>query len=297
MSDHGRSVDVFKPYKALYDPKAVSLETHDFMRRVLFDANAIQQTQKNRSAGEAVLMVRFAYDNGLPVTAVAGNAYVVNGKISLYGEYPAALAVSAGVVEPGSWDYHFELDGERLESIPLAILKKKLSDWPDALTAVVQCRQRPSGAPVRETFSVAQARFARLLGKSGPWSEYPWDMLIAKARARLLKKYFPEALHGATIYEDILGTRAAREPDFVERRRERPKDQLTRLLTEETQNAGSETETGGPAEGPESDGGADRGADPGDGEGAEGDSAVPVPDGEGGGEDGPDADSVEHLTF
>lgn len=102
------------------------------------------------------------------------NIAVINGKPGIFG--PAALAL-------------VESSGK------LADLDEKIEGTGDARAAVVTIQRRERR--VREfRFSVADAKRAGLWGKTGPWTQYPDRMLIARARGFALRDVFPDVLLG-----------------------------------------------------------------------------------------------------
>jgi hypothetical protein len=56
---------------------------------------------------------------------------------------------------------------------------------------------------VRREFSVADAKRAKLWGKSGTWTEYPDRMLMMRARAFAMRDSFADALRGIGIVEEL----------------------------------------------------------------------------------------------
>ncbi len=51
-----------------------------------------------------------------------------------------------------------------------------------------------------ETFSIEMAKRAGLLGKNGPWTQYPEAMLFARCLSAGMRTHCPDALGGATAY-------------------------------------------------------------------------------------------------
>jgi hypothetical protein len=56
--------------------------------------------------------------------------------------------------------------------------------------------------PERRTFSVADAKRAKLWFKAGPWTTYPDRMLQMRARGFAIRDTFPDALRGVIIAEE-----------------------------------------------------------------------------------------------
>jgi hypothetical protein len=78
----------------------------------------------------------------------------------------------------------------------------------DSLTAWCEAKRR-GASPVRQSFSVSDAKKANLWGKGGPWSQYPRRMLTWRARSWALRDAFPDVLRGLISYEEEIDTPAA----------------------------------------------------------------------------------------
>jgi hypothetical protein len=65
--------------------------------------------------------------------------------------------------------------------------------------------RRAYGDEIEETeatFSVADAKRAKLWGKSGPWTQYPKRMLAMRARGFAIRDAFPDAMRGMITAEE-----------------------------------------------------------------------------------------------
>lgn len=80
--------------------------------------------------------------------------------------------------------------------------------YPDAMTAFCEVT-RPDGEVIRATFSVADAKLAKLWGKTGrngeptPWVTYPKRMLKNRARAFALRDGCADMLRGVQVREEV----------------------------------------------------------------------------------------------
>lgn len=75
----------------------------------------------------------------------------------------------------------------------------------DVETQTATCTATRRGQPPHtQTFSAAEAKAAGLLGKKGPWSQYPRRMLQMRARSWCLRDLFPDALKGLSSAEEII---------------------------------------------------------------------------------------------
>ena len=124
------------------------------------------------------------------------NIAVINGRPSMYGDGPTALAYGNRQVEwIKEW---FELDGDTIEPNYPA-----LKDYPDGLTACWQTQRKDTSEPSPVTrFSVTDAKVANLWGKTGPWTQYPRRMLIMRARSWGLRDNYADALQGISQAEE-----------------------------------------------------------------------------------------------
>jgi hypothetical protein len=142
-----------------------------------------------------------------PMTAVRSIA-VINGLPGLYG--PAML----GVVEASGKlaDIDEGVTGEGLER----------HGWCTV--------QRVGRKPRTFKFSMEDAKKARLIGKPGPWTEYPDRMLLARARTFALRDVFPDVLLGlAYSAEELADIPAEQARDVTPPKAEPPAPQPPKL--------------------------------------------------------------------
>lgn len=133
---------------------------------------------------------------GLPLMASLQNIAVINGRPAVWGD--AQLAVVRNTHQLEAFDEWFERGPddkpERLARNPM--------DYPDDLRAV--CRVKRKGQePTEVAFSVADSKRAKLWGKEGPWTQYPFRMLKARARAFALRDQFGDTLRGFRSIEEL----------------------------------------------------------------------------------------------
>ena len=110
----------------------------------------------------------------------------------------------------------------------LAIINGRPALWGDAVIAIVRgsavcefiietddghaatCRVKRRGEQEQSrSFSTDDAKAAGLLGKQGPWSQYPKRMRQMRARAFALRDVFPDVLRGMPVAEELMDTPAA----------------------------------------------------------------------------------------
>lgn len=113
-----------------------------------------------------------------PMQALASIA-VINGRASLWGDAMPALMQRAG----HHIDVEIEGEGERA-------------------VAVATLTRGDTGKVIVRRFSMADAKRAGLLGKQGPWTQYPTRMLAHRARAWACRDGAADALMGLQVAEE-----------------------------------------------------------------------------------------------
>lgn len=149
-------------------------------------ANAIVASgfaPKGMEKPEAVLVaIQLGAEIGLTPMAALQNTAVINGRPAIYGDAALALVRSSGLLE----SYKEEEIGEA---------------GSDAHGYRVTAIRKGNQAAV-ETFTVADAKRAKLWGKAGPWSDYPKRMLRFRARGYVLRDLFGDILKGLRTVEE-----------------------------------------------------------------------------------------------
>lgn len=73
----------------------------------------------------------------------------------------------------------------------------------DRTRAICTVWRKGQAEPTTRTFSIADAKRAKLWGKPGPWTEYPARMLQMRARSFALRDAFPDVLKGLRTVEEL----------------------------------------------------------------------------------------------
>lgn len=130
-----------------------------------------------RKPGNCLIAMQWGSELGLKPLQAIQNIAVINGRPALWGDSVIALVRSSPLCE-------FVIE----------------SDDGHAAT----CRVKRRGEPEQSrTFSVDDAKAAGLLGKSGPWTQYPKRMRQLRARAFALRDVFPDVLRGLPVAEEL----------------------------------------------------------------------------------------------
>lgn len=133
---------------------------------------------QNRPEAVMAAMLQGASIGLAPMQALQYIA-VINGKPSLWGDALPALILAHG---------HFvdtSVEGEGDKMVATATLTRK------------------DGKQITRTFSMTDAKKANLIGKPGPWQQYPARMLQMRARAWAVRDGAPDALLGLAIAEEV----------------------------------------------------------------------------------------------
>lgn len=145
--------------------------------------------------GNILVAIQWGMELGLKPMQAMQNIAVINGRPSLWGDAVLALVRASPLCE-----YVYE-------SIENG-------------TATCRVKRRGEEEQVR-TFSDADAKQAGLIGKQGPWAQYPQRMKQMRARAFALRDVFPDVLKGMPIAEEI-ADHAPIEKDITPRGKQSP---------------------------------------------------------------------------
>jgi hypothetical protein len=75
-------------------------------------------------------------------------------------------------------------------------IETKIEGEGDKMVATVTAYRKGHKSPYIQKFSMADAKRAGLLGKAGPWTNYPQRMVVHRARSWALRDAFPDVLNG-----------------------------------------------------------------------------------------------------
>lgn len=163
--------------------------------KMLAGSNMVPQNYRGKSQ-DILVAVQWGYEVGLQPMQALQNIAVINGKPSIYGDAALALVkahpLCRGVTE------RLEGEGDNMKAV--CIVKRAYPDGEVEETV--------------KTFSVANAKKAKLWGKQGPWTQYPERMLAMRARGFAIRDAFPDAMKGIITQEEAQDM-PAQEPKNV----------------------------------------------------------------------------------
>lgn len=127
--------------------------------------------------------VQYGLEVGLTPMSALQNICVINGRPCIYGDGGTALVRASGKL--GQVRETFEGQG-------------------DETTAVCELERIDGGrvTKILGTFSIADAKRAKLWEKSGPWASFPKRMLMWRARTYAYRDGFADVLKGLTFREE-----------------------------------------------------------------------------------------------
>lgn len=186
-------------------------------------AEAEDMVPKQYRGKPKAIMVAMQYgaEVGLAPAQALQSIAVINGRPSMWGDRLLALIVASPLYV--NHDEYFEVfsdvvtkepdpnDPAKLVSKTVRVSERRAGLTVDDLkkddtTAICTFVRRGKPEPVTRRFSVGQAKKANLLGKEGPWQQYPDRMLQLRARGFAARDTFPDVLSGIQPAEEMRDT-------------------------------------------------------------------------------------------
>lgn len=144
-------------------------------------ANAVAQSglapQQLKTPEAITVAILTGLELGLPPMFALNKIAVINGRPTLWGDAIPGILWSRGF---------------------------KLREWQDGDAAYCEVT-RPSGEMITRSFSVGDAKAAKLWGKQGPWQMFPDRMLAMRARSFAARDGAADVLGGLYVAEEIDG--------------------------------------------------------------------------------------------
>jgi hypothetical protein len=145
------------PAASPYDFTPTNLQEAMQLAKMLSESNLVPKAYVGKP-GDCLIAMQHGHEIGLKPSQALQSIASINGKPSIYGDAGKALLLSRGC---------------RIDELDIEDVKA---------TGVARCViTRSSGARTERSFSVDDAKAAKLWGKDGPWSNYPQRMLMWRA--------------------------------------------------------------------------------------------------------------------
>ncbi len=154
-----------------------------FAQYVVSSGLAPKSFNTDNPVAAVLVALQMGAELGLTPMASLQNIAVINGRPSVWGDAMLAVCRASGIFDEQVFDEHFEGQG-------------------DQLTAVCTVRRLPNGKPTTRTFSMQDAKEAKLLEKDGPWKQYRRRMLQMRARSWACRDAFSDTLRGFKCAEE-----------------------------------------------------------------------------------------------
>lgn len=208
------------------------------LAQILARSELVPKGYRNKPA-DVLVAIQYGIEVGFAPMQALQSIAVINGRASVWGDGFLALLMSSPLYK--DHDEYYEVGGERRDGLTLEELKR------DDSTAVCAFWRRGKGTPVVRRFSVGQARKAGLLGKEGPWTNYPDRMMAMRARSWAGRDAFPDLLRGIRTAEEALD--APPDDDVIEMVQPRRASQAANVpaIPATLPDSGRGTATGGAA--------------------------------------------------
>ena len=147
--------------------------------KYLADSDLVPKDFKGKPAN-CLIAMQWGAEIGLQPLQALQNLAVINGRPALWGD--AVIAIVRG-----------------------SPLCEYVQESDDGKMATCKVKRRNEPEQVR-TFSMDDAKAAGLMGKAGPWTQYPKRMRQMRARAFALRDVFPDVLRGLPVAEELMDT-------------------------------------------------------------------------------------------
>lgn len=185
-----------------------------------------------REPGAVVAIIEAGMELGLPAMFALSHLTFINGKLGIMGDAAKALVLNSGKLDKRTG------------------IRVRYEGQGDELRAIVTSHRLGEVEPVSHEFSVADAKKAKLWGKSGPWTEYPGRMLMYRALGFHVRDQYPDVMMGVGLREELEDYPEAGPKGRPERDVTPPKGADPLLALAATQSAVDTSESGGAQEVP-----------------------------------------------
>lgn len=162
---------------ASFDLSPRSLDEAMRFAAVLADSSIVPKDFIGKP-GNVLVAIQWGMELGLKPMQAMQNIAVINGRPALWGDALLALVLASPVCE-------------------------YVHEWEESGTAYIKVKRRGKPEDIQH-FGDAEAQKAGLIGKQGPWAQYPQRMKKMRARAFALRDNFADVLKGIAFAEEVM---------------------------------------------------------------------------------------------
>lgn len=141
---------------------------------------------ENATVARIAMIILKGTEVGLTPSSSLATIMVINNKTTIYGDGAKAVVLASGLIEY-----------EKVEIKPSADAR-----WSEKYSCTVTLKRKGQSEPVSRSFSHADAKHGGLLGKKGPWTEYPERQCYWRAWTWAARDCASDALYGLSVYEE-----------------------------------------------------------------------------------------------
>lgn len=169
-----------KSIEVMAGSRGMVLTNMDEMSRFCAAVVASREFKDITTPEQCMIRLQAGLELGLSPIWSLTNILVINGRPSVWGDCMLGLVLS----HPDCIDVVEEIQGVGEEAIATCTVTRK------------------GRLPVKRTFTMEEAKHARLTFKDGPWKTFPRRMLQMRARAFALRDSFADRLRGLGVVEE-----------------------------------------------------------------------------------------------
>lgn len=160
----------------LVDLSPKSLDEAMKLAEILSDSSIVPKDFIGKP-GNVLVAIQWGMELGLKPMQAMQNIAVINGRPSLWGDAVLALVLASPLCE-------------------------YIEEWEENGTAYCKVKRRGKPEDIQQ-FGDEEAKKAGLIGKQGPWAQYPQRMKKMRARSFAVRDNFADVLKGIQIAEEI----------------------------------------------------------------------------------------------
>lgn len=205
--------------------RGLVLRSFDELWRFANAVHASQMVAKTfTSVEQIVIALQVGSEVGLPPMQALQSIAVIQGRATIWGDALPGLVWASGLCEG---------------------IEESIEGTGDNRRAICSVKRRGVEKPIVRSFSVADAKTAKLWGKTTrtgeptPWVNHPERMMAMRARSYALRDGFADVLRGLQCREEVLDYAG----EVAEQPQKRKPARLPEVLPDETVDAVIETQS------------------------------------------------------